>query len=149
MEIKVDIDRAHKETSVTIHAREWNSETEHLMKKLNGQAPAARMIGSSGEQSVIVNPEDVDYAVAEKRKVYAVTRDGRIELNRKLYEIESDFADHSFVRFSKSVVGNISRIERFEVSFSGSLCVHFRSGNKEYVSRRHVVSVKQKIEGGL
>lgn len=52
------------------------------------------------------------------------------------------------MRFSKSVVGNINNIDRFELSFNGNLCVYFHSGNKEYISRKYVSSIKEVLTKG-
>ncbi|SFM34035.1 LytTr DNA-binding domain-containing protein [Gracilibacillus orientalis] len=67
----------------------------------------------------------------------------------KLYEVEEMLQQSGFIRFSKSVVGNINQIDRFELSFNGNLCVYFKSGSKEYVSRKYVHDLKSQIvEGG-
>lgn len=40
-------------------------------------------------------------------------------------------------------------IDRFELSFNGNLCVFFKSGNKEYVTRSYVHHLRnQLVEGG-
>src|SRR5690625_6134429 len=71
-----------------------------------------------------------------------------MEVRMKLFEVEESFASRGFMRFSKSVIGNINRIERFELSFNGNLCVYFQSGNKEYISRKYVSAVKKRLESG-
>ncbi|MGD6817904.1 LytTR family DNA-binding domain-containing protein [Metabacillus sp. 113a] len=67
----------------------------------------------------------------------------------KLYEVEALLESSQFTRFSKSVIGNLKAIEKFELSFNGNLCVYFYSGRKEYVSRNFVAAVKDKLTGGM
>jgi DNA-binding LytR/AlgR family response regulator len=66
----------------------------------------------------------------------------------KLYEIEKILAPYNFMRFSKSVIGNLNHIERFELSFNGNLCVYFHSGTKEYITRNYVVPIKNRLTLG-
>jgi len=63
----------------------------------------------------------------------------------KLYEAESLLASHGFCRLSKSAIGNLNQIKRFELAFNGNLCVYFQSGSKEYVSRKYVQELKKKL----
>lgn len=148
MKVKIDIDDTYNETFITIHAKEWSPEVEQLVKMLNTPQPK-RLIGMKEEQSVLLDPNHVDYVYAEKRKVYVVSKQEKMELNMKLYEVEALLAAHSFKRFSKSVIGNLNQIERFELSFSGNLCVYFKSGNKEYVSRKYVNELKESLIMGV
>nr|WP_246407615.1 LytTR family DNA-binding domain-containing protein [Geomicrobium halophilum] len=94
----------------------------------------------------MLDPHDIDFVYAEKRKVFAATTTKQnIELKMKLYEVEELLESHHFTRFSKSVIGNIQHIQRFELAFNGNLCIHFESGNKEYVSRTYVATLKEKL----
>lgn len=148
MKVQIDIDEKNEETSVTIHAKEWNDELDSLVKTIKN-TNSERIVGTDGEQSVLVHPEDIDYIFAEQRKVFAALDKQRVELKMKLYEVEELLYPKNFLRFSKSVIGNVERIQRFEIAFNGNLCVYFRSGNKEYVSRKYVAALKnQFINGG-
>src|SRR5699024_12340214 len=89
-----------------------------------------------GEKTVLLDPNEIDFIHVENRKTYAQMKQRHMEVRMKLFEVEESFASRGFMRFSKSVIGNINRIERFELSFNGNLCVYFQSGNKEYISRK-------------
>lgn len=150
MKVRIDINREYEDTSVTIHAKQWTPELEKLVQQLqtHSEDKIRRMIGTKDEQSIILDPEQIDFVFAEQRKTYARLPHETIELKMKLFEAESMLKAHDFVRFSKSVVGNVNQIERFELAFNGNLRVHFKSGNKEYVSRKYVHEVKNKLIGG-
>ena len=144
MKVNIDLNPKYDETSVTIHAKEWTKELEDLVRKLEKQAPK-RIIGVEGEKSILLSPSDIDYLFAENRKVYASMNKQSIELTMKLYEAEALLESHGFCRLSKSAIGNLNRITHFELAFNGNLCVFFRSGSKEYVSRKYVQRVEKKI----
>lgn len=146
MKVRIDVDAKHEETVITIQAKEWTNELAELVKTIQQSTTATgRLIGIENERSVLLEPAEIDYVYAENRRVIAATATSRIELRMKLYEVEELLAPKQFMRFSKSVIGNIARIARFELMFNGNLCVHFKSGNKEYVSRSYVSALKQRL----
>ncbi|MBY7142168.1 LytTR family transcriptional regulator [Virgibacillus sp. NKC19-3] len=146
MKVNIDIDDTYEETSVTIQAKEWTEELEEIVKVVK-KRKQQRLFGIESDQTVLLDPSEIDYVYAEKRKIFAVLNDRTIEIKMKLYEVEEMLAPHDFTRFSKSVIGNINRIERFELSFNG-LCVYFHTGNKEYVTRKYVAAIKEKLAKG-
>ena len=154
MKIKIDIDPQNEDTPViTIQAQEWSTEVEaiirHLKELETADTAPKRLVGTEGERSVILQPQDIDFVYSTNRKVYAQTAEGVLELKLKLYELEEFLGTFGFIRFSKSVIGNVDQIKRFELSFNGNLCVFFKSGAKEYVTRSYVHHLRnQLIEGG-
>lgn len=144
MKINIDIDEKHEETSITIHANKWTDELEDLMKKLGQQTPK-RIVGFDEDRSILLSPQEIDYIYAEKRKVFASVNKKSYEINMKLYEIEALLNRYGFTRLSKSVIGNLHQMTHFELFFNGTLCVFFRSGSKEYVSRKYVRTLKNKL----
>ncbi|MFD2630518.1 LytTR family DNA-binding domain-containing protein [Oceanobacillus kapialis] len=147
MKLNIEIDDKYEETSVTIQAKEWTEELEEIAAIIK-KRKQRRLFGVDEEQTILLNPRDIDYIYAQKRKVFAVTKDRELEVRMKLYEMEKMLVPHEFMRFSKSVIGNLGRIERFELSFSGNLCVYFQSGNKEYITRKYVKPIKDQLMKG-
>lgn len=144
MDIKVDINADYRQTTITIQTPSWTQQIESLMNQLQHKKPK-KLAGTHNDQTVMLDPDEIDYVYAEARKVYAVRKDDTFHLNMKLYDAETLLQPYRFTRFSKSVVGNVDRIERFELSFNGNLCVFFKSGQKEYVSRKYVKEIKSLI----
>lgn len=147
MKIQVDIDDQYEETSITIQTNEWTEELDRLLAFIKSETPK-RLFGIEGEQTILLDPGKIDFIYSENRKVYAAIDNRRLEIRLKLYEVEEMLSQHHFMRFSKSVIGNIDRITRFELSFNGNLCVYFQSGNKEYITRKYVTKVKNKLMTG-
>ncbi|MDT8860139.1 LytTR family transcriptional regulator DNA-binding domain-containing protein [Alkalihalobacillus sp. MEB130] len=148
MKVNIDINEKYDQLSITIQAKEWTKELEEIVRKLQGES-SRRIIGIDEEQSILLSPEEIEFVYAKDRKVFAIINKQAIELSMRLYEIEELLKNHGFTRFSKSVVGNINKIVRFELSFNGNLCVYFQSGNKEYVSRKYVQEIKKKLILGV
>lgn len=147
MKVNIDIDDKHTEPSITIETNEWSDELEEIIRVIK-RKNRQRIFGIESEQTVLLSPTDIDFVYAEKRKIFACIGSRNIEIRMKLYEVEEILAPYGFMRFSKSVIGNLNRIERFELSFNGNLCVFFESGNKEYITRKYVAPIKKRLEMG-
>ena len=147
MKVNIEVDEQYEETTITIRTKKWTEELEQLVKRIQMNEPK-RIFGISDGQTILLKPSEIDYVYAENRKVYAAVGNKRFEIKMKLFEVEKTLAAHHFMRFSKSVIGNLNNITRFELSFNGTLCVHFQSGNKEYITRKYVASIKDKLTIG-
>lgn len=147
MKINLDIGEHHKESSITIQAPELTSELQEMIRVLQTNK-RERLFGVKEEQTILLDPEDIDYVCAKKRKIFAVIYNERYEIRMKLYEMEEMLYPFQFMRFSKSVIGNLNHIARFELAFNGNLCVYFHSGNKEYITRKYVTKIKEALSMG-
>lgn len=147
MKVRIEIDDKHTEPTITVQTNEWSDELEEIVSIIKGKK-RQRIFGIESEQTVLLDPDAIEFVYAEKRKVFARIGSRHVEVRMKLYEIEEILAPYLFMRFSKSVIGNLNHIERFELSFNGNLCVYFHSGNKEYISRKYVAGIRNKLEMG-
>lgn len=145
MKISLDIDQDHEQTRVTIHCKELDDSVQEILDFLKGKE-AEFIIGKDGEMQHILKPNDIHYFHTEAETVVAVTSAGSFKLKEKLYELEEILPSSRFVRLSKSVIANLHELSRFEPSFNGTLCVHFKSGAKEYVTRHYVKSIRDSLK---
>ncbi len=91
-----------------------------------------------------ISPFDVICFVSDGDRLYAYTERGRLRVKNRLYKIE-DGLPSCFMRINQSCVANIGMIERFDASFAGTLGVVFKNGYRDYVSRRNLKKVKERI----
>ena len=61
----------------------------------------------------------------------------------RLYEAEEQLDQTRFVRISNSEIINLKMAKRFDLSFSGTICVNLAGGQTAYVSRRYVAKIKR------
>ena len=137
------IDKALEEIMVTIEAPEINDNIQGLIDFINNTDQQQFLIGKKGEMQHILKPEDIHYFHAEDNQIIAVTEEDSFIIKEKLYELETMLRHQKFIRLSKSVIANLNQLSRFEASFNGTMCVYFKSGKKEYVSRTYVPAIKE------
>lgn len=99
--------------------------------------------GSNG-QIIPLSPSDVLCFTVEGGKVFALTEHERLLLKCRLYTLEEQLQGR-FVKINQSCLINVSAIERFDTSFGGTLLVTLKNGFRDYVSRRQMKAVKERL----
>ena len=77
-------------------------------------------------------------------KVYAITKNGNYLIKKRLYELDKTTLN-TFTYINQGCLANLKKVDHFEVSFGGALLAVFNSGYKDYVSRRQLKIVKERI----
>ena len=131
------------EDEVVIYARERNAAVDEIEAYLSSISTALVGYGEDG-RIVKLRLAEVNCFTVDGGRVYALTDGERLQMRQRLYVIEA-LLDSRFVRLNQSCIGNVGKIAHFDVSFGGSLNVIFKNGYKDYVSRRQLKSVKERI----
>lgn len=141
MKCTVTIDK-NREEEVLIFAHEKTT----LVDKIENLVltKSLELIGYNDKSIIKLSPLNIFCFVVENNKIYALTKNEKIQLKQRLYELEA-ILDESFVKINQSCIVNIKMIERFNVSFAGALLVVLKNGYKDYVSRRQLKIVKERI----
>ena len=129
----------NREEEILIYAHERSRLIEQIE-----QMASPKWVGYREQVSVVLNPADVDCFIVEDGKIQAVTNEGKFHVRARLYQLEEKLSD-SFVKINQSCLANMNRIARFEVSFGASLTVIFKNGYRDFVSRRQVKQVKERL----
>ncbi|WP_157950231.1 LytTR family DNA-binding domain-containing protein [Vallitalea okinawensis] len=147
MKLDIDIDDKYEETTIVIKTKEITKELEDMIKTIR-TSPKKTLVGKSKEKLYIINPDEIYRMYGESQKVLTETENGIYELSHKLYELEEQFKDTSFVRVSKSAIVNFDKVKNMEMFFNGTMCVNFDNGKQEFISRRYVSKIKQYLGMG-
>ena len=141
MKCKVVIDPAREE-EILVYAKQRSELVERIERLA---AEESRELFGYGEKEILrIFPSEVTCFVVECNKVYAMIGSERIRLKQRLYELEP-LLDERFVKINQSCIANIRRIKRFDASVAGSLAILFENGYRDYVSRRQLKIVKERI----
>lgn len=141
MKCQVFIDPQHEE-SVLIYARERTP----LIKKIEAlvTAESAVLMGYTDGEIVPLSPTEIFCLTVEDGKVIALTAHDRLRLRERLYVLE-DRLGQDFLKINQSCLVNIHTIERFHVSIGGALRVTLKNGFCDYISRRQLRHVKERM----
>ena len=141
MKFSFFIDKDHDE-EVIVYAHEKSE----LINEIRSLVTSKRttLYGYADDEVIVINPAETECFIVEDNKVYALSGDNKLRVKERLYQLEEQLPDY-FIKINQSCLCNIKRITKFDVSFSGSLTVTFQSGYRDYVSRRNVKNVKERL----
>lgn len=111
-------------------------------------APGSReiIVGKRKQGYAVVPLRDIQYFVALGNYLYCQTPAERMEVNRRLFEVERDFGSRYFMRIHKSYVVNIRWVREIVPWFGGRLLLKMKETDEEIeVSRNYVRSFKQAL----
>ena len=141
MKYTLNLDKT-KEEEIIILAHSRNELIESIEKLIEGQN--YNLIGYKNQQIYKLDLNNVFCFAVEDNKVYALLDKEKLLVKERLYVIEQ-MINNDFVKINQSCIANIKKIDRFDASISGSLIVIFKNGNRDYVSRRQIKIVKERI----
>ena len=102
------------------------------------------LFGYKDKNIVKLSPSDVFCFTVENNKVYALCEREKYQIKQRLYLLE-EILDRDFVKINQSCIANIRKISKFDTSITGTLMVSFKNGHRDYVSRRQMKKVKERI----
>ena len=142
MQVELKIDPRCAEPRIVVVAAEMTEEIDALLKKLSGQ-DMQMITGQKQGKLEILEPAELIRVFAQGGKVFASARRGQYALRMRLYELEERLDPRRFARISNSEIINLKEVKKFDLSFSGTICVSMSDKTATYVSRRYVRKIKQ------
>lgn len=143
MKFKLIIDKEKDEEVVaTVRMRTpLIDEIEALISK-----HADRIPGYTEDDIKLLSVTEIECITVLDGKTYAIDfKNRRYRLKQRLYELEQQLPS-SFIRINKSTLANETRLDRFQVTYAGSVDAVFKCGYTEYVSRRCFAQIKRRFE---
>ena len=92
-----------------------------------------------------IQASNVYYIEAIENKVFLYCKDKVYESKQKLYELEESLAHSDFLRISKSVILNLSKIQLLSPALNGRFEAGLDNGEKVIISRQYVCDLKKEL----
>ena len=131
-----------EEVIITAHQRTaLIDEIEALISKHTDRIP-----GYTEDDIKMLSVSEIECITVLDGKTYAIdSKNKSYRLKQRLYELEAVLPS-SFIRINKSTLANEARLDRFQVTYAGSVDAVFKCGYTEYVSRRCFAQIKRRLE---
>lgn len=142
MQIEIKIDNSYTDPKIIVMTASMTEEVHAIMKKLSENTPQI-ITGSKNDKIEVLEQTDLIRIYASSGKVFAVTDKGEYAVRLRLYELEERLDANQFVRISNSEIINLKKVQNFDLSFTGTICVKLSNGTLTYVSRRYVSKIKK------
>ena len=152
MQVQIKIEQCEKPYCV-IHAAAESDEIKQLAEKIgsmDASGKSAVVSGWDGDYCIQVKPQQILRIYSLDKKVYleCETEKEPLLLKMRLYEFE-ELADRcswtDFIRISNTDIVNLSKVQKFDMSFSGVIKVLYGDERFAIVSRRYMNKIKNQI----
>ncbi len=142
MQVEIKIDNSCLEPKIIILTASVTEDVNDIIRRLSEDGPKI-LSGKKSEKIEVLEQAELIRVYANEGKVFAVTDKGEYVLRLRLYELEERLDIRQFVRISNSEIIHLKKVDHFDFSITGTICVRFLNGTKTYVSRRYVAKVKK------
>ena len=124
----------------------YNIEKTNLIKEIERLCyqDSNLIIGYDNKIIKELNPIEIECFYTQNEKIYARTNNNDYLIKKRLYELNEMLKD-SFIYINQGCLVNIKKIDHFDASISGTLLIYLKSGFKDYVSRRQIKNIKERL----
>lgn len=141
MKYKTVID-AERDEEVVIYAHSRSEDIERIESFVG--SIGATLYGYKDREAVILLPDEVECFYSQGGRVLARVGGEELAVRERIYTIEERYGA-TLVRINQSCLVNVRKILRFETTIGGALVVVLRDGYRDYVSRRQIKYVKERL----
>lgn len=145
MKIILETPPPNGEEEIIIRANNISDQVMELIQALKSERQKLAGYHPDGSISQI-RTTDIYYFESVDNKVFAYGQNTVLETKYKLYELEQRLLGTDFIRISKSMILNLSKVKRFSPSFSGRFEAALMNGEKVIISRQYVPNIKNRLE---
>ena len=143
MKITIEALADGAEEEIIIRTNTMDSDIINLIYAV--KAGRSRITAFYENEIVQLDSKEVYYFESVDNKVYACCEKKVFEIKQKLYELEEIYKQTNFVRISKSMIVNISKVSKIVPMFNGRLEGVLCNGEKVIITRQYVANLKKKL----
>jgi len=143
MKITIEALPEGAEEEIVIRSNSMDSELMELIYAI--KAGRSRLTAFNGEEIIKLDSKAVYYFESVDNKVYACADKNVYEIKQKLYELEKIYEHTDFLRISKAMIVNVSKVMKIVPMFNGRLEALLGNGEKVVISRQYVPDLKKKL----
>ena len=139
MQVEIQLKKEAVSPHAVIYTARLTAEVESAAELL-AKTPSSLLSGEKNGSYYALKPKEIILIRMAHGKPVAYTWDNQYFLAMKLYELEP-----LFTRVSKTALINLDQLDHVEPELNGLMLGVMKNGSKEYISRRFVPTLKQKL----
>lgn len=136
-------EKSNDKEEVVAYAKDKNELIENIERLCNNFQEKLIGYSTNGRIKELITI-NVECFYTDDDKIIAIYENEKYLVRKRLYELFELYCEH-FVYINQGCLANISKIKYFDTSIGGTILVVFRSGYKDYVSRRKIKNVKERL----
>ncbi len=143
MKIVIETPKEEQEDEIIIRCAHID---DNLMSFIRMLKKGTKKIPAYSETGItILSLEDILYFESVDNKTFAYIEKSVFEVKRKLFELETECANTDFLRVSKSIIVNISKIVHLRPLLYGRFEGELNNKEKFVISRQYIGDLRKKL----
>ncbi len=144
MELRIVIEEPQdgEEEQIVIKCREMTVELLRIIGMLKAQDA---LVAYDGNKIHRIRPNGVYYIEVVDNKTFLYCKNEVYESKQKLYELEEALVNTDFLRISKSVILNLSKVKSLSPALNGRFEALLDNGERIIVSRQYMSDLKKRL----
>lgn len=95
-------------------------------------------------EKFIFSINDITAIISSNNKTYIIVDNNKYLVKLRLYQYE-ELYKNLLIKLNQSCLANIKKIKKFKCSIGGSILVIFKDDYNDYISRRELKKVKERL----
>ncbi len=126
----------------------YQSENEEVKAALLFMERCQRkLVGKSNGESLLISPEEILYVEKVDDKTFVYTESNELQVDMSLYSLELFLDSDNYFRCSKSMIINISKVERLKSLPSNRIDCTLQNGEHIIISRTYASDFRKLLKG--
>ncbi len=126
-------------------ASEMDEEVVSLMERVRDPISHTITAYDSCNRLHSLKEDEIIRFSADGKSVKITSDQGEFTLKTSMREIEHALHPLFFMRTSRYDIINLQKVEHFDFSVSGSLCIRMKNGLEIWASRRYISDIRKKL----
>ncbi len=133
------------EEKVCAYSKEKTPLIEKIENLCQGKKIQAKNLFGYLEKDIVsLDSDEISYISIEEDKTIARVGNRKYQIKERISSLE-DVLGKDFIQINRYALINIHHIDRFDTSWTGTLVVYLKDGTKDFVSRRKIRPLKERI----
>lgn len=144
VDVEVILDDKFADPKITIRTKEKSKLVEDIIEAVENISGTdfPSVPGLTGEKVEFISQRDIVRVYTSGRKLIIQTDNNSYFSTKTLSKIEEVLNKDRFIRISQSEIVNMRKVKQFEMKLVGTIGLEFENGEKTWVSRSSVKTVK-------
>ncbi len=132
---------------VRIRSAAHDEQVEHLIRKISAADQDLLLLTDTNNVTHAITMDDIIRLTVSGKLLGVVTEDGEFQVVKTLQAMETLLDPEQFIRISRHEIVNLSKVQRFDFSLSGTLRLKLKNGEETWASRRCISAIRKRISG--
>lgn len=132
----------HKESNIQIIIRCRQVDSEVIRLKSHIELFDSKLSAKKNNELYFINSSDVLYFESVDNHTFLYTTDDVLEINQRLYELESILSAKDFARISKSQIVNINKIQSLKPELNRTILATMCNNEQLSISRKYIKTIR-------